>query len=307
MVANFFEKVSLSISKVKPYKGFIFLCGGPTDVRSPQPISIRDAIHRELVRHDHISPRIRVAEDYKDWSHESIYSDLLFFERHLAELSSVIVLVLESAGSIAELGLFTGVEEFQKKLLIFIETSHYKAESFIKLGPIDYLEKTLGNSAQCHQWAVGRSIFDAKLASELQPELAEAIIERDKTPQPEHLFRPASWLDIALLICDIIHVGSALTLREIKNALDTLGINKKENELRQILFLLQKVNLVVMEPKGDLRFFVSIVDDLFYKFSFKNQERVDTVRAISDIVAKYNVHDKKRIRVIQSVRARNAT
>jgi hypothetical protein len=134
-------KINLSESRLKPYQGFIFLCGGPTDIRSTKPISIRDAIYRELVKHRDIDGRIRVAEDYKDWSHDAIYRDLVSFERHLAELSSVIVLALESPGSIAELGLFSVIEEFKNKLLVFIETDHYQSDSFIRLGPIDYLEK----------------------------------------------------------------------------------------------------------------------------------------------------------------------
>ncbi len=57
---------------------------------------------------------VRIAEHYKDWSHDSIYRDLVSFERHVAELSSVIVLVLESPGSIADLGLFSVIDEFKK-------------------------------------------------------------------------------------------------------------------------------------------------------------------------------------------------
>jgi hypothetical protein len=73
-----------------------------------EPVSIRDAMFRELAKDSAVEKRIRVAEHYKDWSHDSIYQDLVSFERHLAELSSVIVLVLESSGSIAELGLVFG-------------------------------------------------------------------------------------------------------------------------------------------------------------------------------------------------------
>ncbi|MHB8565222.1 MAG: retron St85 family effector protein, partial [Acidiferrobacteraceae bacterium] len=102
---------------MKPYEGFIFLCGGPANVREPRPVSVRDAIYRELAKSDDIGRRIRVAEHYKDWAHDSIYRDLVSFEKHLAELSSVIVLVLESPGALAELGLFSAIDEFREKLL----------------------------------------------------------------------------------------------------------------------------------------------------------------------------------------------
>ena len=238
-----FAKIDLRASRLKPYEGFIFLCGGPTDVRSPHPVSIRDAIYRELAKDSAVERRIRVAEHYKDWSHESIYRDLVSFERHLAELSSVIVLVLESPGSIAELGLFSVVDEFQGKLLVFIETEHYKSSSFIKLGPVDYLEKIHSNAAECHRWMIGvdrQAKFDPSAAQELQPELAEAVLNRARRPAPEHTFKPTSWLDTALLICDFLSLCSALTLREMRGILERLGQVKTESELKQFLFILDR-------------------------------------------------------------------
>lgn len=217
-----FSKIDLSNSQLKPYEGFIFLCGGPTDVRSRYPVSIRDAIYKELVKDENIKRRIRVAEHYKDWSQESIYRDLVSFERHLAELSSVIVLVLESPGSIAELGLFAVIEEFQSKLLVFIESDNYKCDSFIKLGPVDYLEKIHNNLAECHRWIKVKkrtAVFDSSAARDLQSDLAEAVMKRARKPHKERIFQPNTWLHIALLICDFLNLNSALTIREIKSLL----------------------------------------------------------------------------------------
>ena len=303
-----FAKIDLQASRLKPYEGFIFLCGGQTDIRSHEPVSIRDAMYRELAKDGAVEKRIRVAEHYKDWSHESLYRDLVSFERHLAELSSVIVLVLESPGSIAELGLFSVVEEFQGKLLVFIETDHYKSSSFIKLGPIDYLEKVHSNSAECHRWMVEvdhQPKFDAQAAQELQPELAEAVLKRARKPAPEHTFRPASWLDTALLICDFLSLCSALTLREMRGILEQLGHAKAESELKQFLFLLEKVGLIAVEPKGDQRFYVGIEDRQFYRFHLR-EGPVDFSRFRADQIADYAQNDKKRFRAIQEVRRRRA-
>ena len=308
MREELFAKIDLQASRLKPYEGFIFLCGGQTDLRSQEPVSIRDAMYRELAKDNAVEKRIRVAEHYKDWSHDSIYRDLVSFERHLAELSSVIVLVLESPGSIAELGLFSVVEEFQGKLLVFIETDHYQSSSFIKLGPIDYLEKIHSNSAECHRWNIQvdrQPKFDPKAALELQPELAEAVLNRVRKPAPEHKFRPTSWLDTALLICDLVSVCSALTLREMRGILEQLGHPKIESELKQYLFLLEKVRLIAVEPKGDQRFYVGIEDRQFYWFHLR-EEAVDLSRFRSNQLADYAKNDKKRFKAIQEVRKRHA-
>lgn len=301
-------KIDLSASRLKPYQGFIFLCGGPTDIRSTQPLSIRDAIHRELVKQREVEGRIRVAEHYKDWSHDAIYRDLVSFERHIAELSSVIVLVLESPGSIAELGLFSVIDEFQRKLLIFVETDHYQSASFIKLGPIDYLEKVHNNVAECHRWSRGKgrlAVFDASAAAQLQPELAEAVRVRAKTPTPERSFDAANWLDGALLVCDLLGLYSALTLREIRQLLERIGCARSESDVRQLVFLLERVGLLAMEPKGDQRFYVGIDERQHVRLSFLDQH-FDAMRFRSDLLAHYEKEDKKRFRAIQEVRSRHA-
>lgn len=301
-------KIDLSASHLKPYQGFIFLCGGPTDIRSIQPISVRDAIHRELVKHGDIDGRIRVAEDYKDWSHDAIYRDLVSFERHLAELSSVIVLVLESPGSIAELGLFSVIEEFKNKLLVFVETDHYQSDSFIKLGPISYLEKVHENLAECHRWIRGSgrlAAFDPAAAEQLQPELAEAVRVRAATITPERIFNPHNWLDGALLVCDLLGLCSALTLRELCNLLHQLGCNRTETEVKQLVFLLQRVGLIAMEPKGTQRFYVGIEKRQHVQFALRDKT-FDAMRFRSDLLVHYDKEDKKRFRAIQDVRRRNA-
>ena len=307
MQAKFSSKIDLSASKLKPYQGFIFLCGGPTDARSHKPISIRDAIYRELVKHPGFDERIRVAEEFKNWASDAIYRDLITFERHLAELSSVIVLALESAGSIAELGLFSAVDEFQKKLLIFVETDHYKSDSFIKFGPIDYLEKHHGNVAQCHRWksTSHRAPFDPDLAEDLRPELAEAVRMRASEHIPERAFNKSGWLDIALLVCDLLGLYSALTIRELREELATLGCERSESELRQLLYLLCLVRLVAMEPKGDQRFFVALEDRQHVSFSITDRA-FDPIRFRLDVLSHYEKKEKKRFRAIQEVRNRHA-
>lgn len=302
------SKIDLSASRLKPYKGFIFLCGGPTDVRATYPISVRDAIYRELVKDRDIDGRIRVAEHYKDWSSEAVYPDLVSFERHLAELSSVIVLVLESAGSIAELGLFSVIEEFKKKLLIFIETEHYQSESFIKLGPIDYLEKIYDNFAQCHRWLTGSgsaAVLDKAVAVELQPELAEAVRSRASRPLPETRFQPSEWLHGALLACDLLNICSALTIRELRQLMVSVGCERSESEIKQLLFLLTRMGFLTMEPKGDQRFYVSTDAREFIRFGLRDTS-FDLMRFRSNLLETFQLKDKKRFRVIQEVRKRYA-
>jgi len=302
------SKVNLTTSRLKPYEGFIFLCGGPSDVTSLIPVSIRDAIQRELVKRSDLDARIRIAEDYKDWSHDAIYRDLISFEQHIAELSSVIVLILESPGSLAELGLFSVIEAFQKKLLVIVDTSHYQSDSFIRLGPIDFLEKIHENQAECHRWLKkegSKLRFDSTAATELQPELADSIRERVKKPTPERAFKSGEWLDTALLTCDLLGLCSALTLRELRSTLESLGCTRTESQIKQLLFVLERVQLITMEPKGDQRFYISRSDKEFVKLNLTDTT-FDLNRFRNDLLDKYEKEDKKRFRAIQEARRRYA-
>lgn len=296
--------INLDESRMKPFRGFIFLCGGKVDALSHQPVSVRDAICRELVKYSEINNRVRLAEDFKDWSHDGIYRELASFERHLAELSSLIVLVLESPGSLAELGLFSVVEEFQEKLLVFMETEHYRAESFIRLGPIDFLEKIKRNQAHCHRWSRTegqRLVFVPELAAALQPELAEAIQSRLLGAERETNFDSARWLHVALLICDLANLFAALTIRELRELLRVLNIHRSESDLRQTLYVLELAGFIRMEPKGDQRFYVAADNDLFLHLQLSDRS-IDLDRFRLDVLQDYERSDKKRFRAIQDVR-----
>jgi hypothetical protein len=299
-VQNIQKLFDINKTRVKPFNGFIFLCGGPADVTKAQPVSLRDAIQRELAKDEKLSPRVKVAEDYKNWATDSIYADLVAFERHLAELSSVIVLALESPGAIAELGLFSALDEFQEKLLVFVDQAHYQADSFIRLGPIQYLEKRFQNHAHCHRFLVRGKSFDALAAEDLQDEIVQAITERVAVGGSEQAFDKDRWLHRALLLCDILNIYSALTIRELRDRLRALGVDLQELELRQILYLLEQVDFLRMVPSGSQRFYITLSSEDYLTHGVDN--RIDFDRLRIDAVAGYKLKDKKRFRAIQEVR-----
>lgn len=298
------DEVLLSSSRVRAFDGFIFLCGGRVDVSAQYPPSIRDAIYRGLVGDSLVEPRIRLAETYKEWADDGIYSDLLSFERHIAELSSVIVLALESAGSIAELGLFSVLDEFRHKLIVFISTHHYQQSSFIRLGPVQSLERGIDNPAHCYDFIkvdyLKRESFDAEFVGEVQDELAGAVKERITNAVPEAPFDPGRWLHQALLVLELVNLMAALTVTEVRDFLLSLGVDLKQKEIKQTLFLLERLQLISMVPSGEQRFYVgkSGANFLYWKAT---SGHFDVDRFKFDAVAFYKKNDKKRFRAIQKV------
>lgn len=69
--------------------------------------------------------------------------DLLSLENVLAESVHSVAILLESVGTIAELGAFANHAQLSNKMVVFIKSQHKNDKSFINLGPIRHLrEKT---------------------------------------------------------------------------------------------------------------------------------------------------------------------
>lgn len=302
------EKLSSHISiddgNIRPFEGFIFLCGGSVDATSHRPVSIRDALCREIAKEPALERRTRLAEDYKDWSFDGHYKDLSTFVDHLAELSSVIVLALESGGSLAELGLFSALKSFQKKLVVFISNHHYDQISFIRLGPIKFLEDTVDNRAECFPWVrlnMNREDIDLDEIHRIQPELIEALKERIPKSLTEEKFDRDRWLHKALLVCELVWLMSALTLGEINSFCNGLGINIDVREIKRIIFILEKVELISIEARSSQRFYLSSIDKSYVNWG-KGAVAFDARRFQSDVLEFYKASDKKRFRALQRAR-----
>lgn len=298
------NQISIDDGMIRPFEGIIFLCGGLVDAKSHRPVSIRDALRREIAKEPALMRRTRLAEDYKDWSFDGHYKDLSTFEDHLAQLSSVIVLALESGGSLAELGLFSALKSFQRKLVVFISNHHYDQTSFIRLGPIKFLEDGVDNKAECFPWIrlnTNREEADLDEIQRIQPELIEALKERIPKLSSEERFNRDSWLHKALLICELVWLMSALTLGEIGSFCDALGIHIDEREVKRIIFILEKVDLISIEARSSQRFYLSRIDKSYVNWG-KDTAAFDARRFQSDVLEFYKTSDKKRFRMLQRAR-----
>ncbi|EIZ7363802.1 retron St85 family effector protein, partial [Salmonella enterica] len=92
----------------------IFVCGGPINAT---PMSVRDHIFTYVAGHNpELSDSLILAEKFHDYFREGAYSDLMSFEDDIANISTLVVICLESAGSLVELGLFVNRKSLAQKL-----------------------------------------------------------------------------------------------------------------------------------------------------------------------------------------------
>lgn len=250
--------ISLESSRVNYSHPIIFMCGGLVDVSEPEPPSVRAA----LVEYLHnvgceLAQGLTLAENYKDWIHDSVYKNLIEFETDIAQISSLIVLCLESAGSITELGLFVKSPELRKKLLVFVSDAHYQESSFISLGPLRYLESENEASVCAYPWDssnLTRSLADSY--NEMRGDMLSALARQNNSEK----FNRDNHGHLAFLIYEIVKTFKAVKLTEVNKYLEVVGVSLKPDKLKRLLFILNKLQLIGRRRRGHTWYYYAVGD-----------------------------------------------
>lgn len=306
---EFLARVNFSDTRVRAFTGFLFLCGGQHDADEYEPLlSARHIIYHELVsgRHSDLAARLKLAEDIQDWFRDGKYADLVTFEEHLAGLSSVILLIVESPGSIAELGAFAVTPAINGRLIALVDEQHFEAESFIRLGPINRLEHDTARKVLVHDWhetdALGRRApAYAKLVPDISNILGDVralLKEQDreqvyKTGEPGHAM---------ILICELCDLFGALSHQEITRYIQLVDPSSSPTKIDQYLFLLEKCEILRIKAKGQGRYYHAPDWRSHITFSFRDSLRVDRDRLRVDVVDFYKQHIKSRAEVVRILR-----
>lgn len=287
-----FKNFSLSLSPQK-----IFICGGKVNTGELYPQSLRDRIIAffEVTDADGLSDSFIMAETFKDYFRENTYSDLFTFEDDIAKLSTLVIICLESPGSLVELGMFANVSD-TKKLLIFAPDEHVEAEdSFIFLGPLSFLKRKDIESVHTFPWPK----TDSKDYADL-PLVIECIKKRLKTANKKALFSQSNPAHIALLIFDIIFIFYPIKDYEIELALIALNIeSSNENYIKRILYLLQAMGMVGKKKYSNITFYYPLENNKRVYLGKDNQGRIKEyksmrVRAVTSFVLSEDESSRKR-------------
>lgn len=118
----------------------VFLCGGPVASR-------KNSFRKKFLHYARKSLRdfrFFLAEDAaRDlFAHgDPVFVNIAEFESLISNLADCILLIPESPGAIAELGYFSAQETTREKLLVVNHIDFQGDESFLKLGPIDIVNR----------------------------------------------------------------------------------------------------------------------------------------------------------------------
>lgn len=293
---EFLELIDLDSSRVLLAPHITFVCGGPVDVTATTNHSIRNMFMNLSAKMPAKSEGFTLAENFKDW--QSGYSSLSDFENAIAAISSVIVVILESAGSLAELGLFYANEKLRNKMVVIVHSEHHKAESFIKFGVLSPLEGDRSESVLVFE------IDSADVESIEKSEVAEIVSEiwdiSDKIDKSSS-FDKSNHGHVIFLVFQIVDLFTILTSSEIGDYLSKLGVNLSKKQISSVLYILKKFQLIHGEKRSSQTFYFvppDISDRVDFVFKPKISQtgisrRYDQRAIKLEVLAHYEANQKK--------------
>lgn len=251
---TFAQSVKVSTCRVRTANtpSLIFLCGGPPkNPRSPKNYrSVRDYFFRYVKTHKPtLAPRLRLAEDIGRWLDHERFTDLLEVENYIADLAEIIILFVESPGSIAELGAFSALKTVQPKVLAVVNKT-FEGPSFITDGPVRHLRE-LGSAVYEYLWnpALKRlnDRSNIEVFNELSEELCDVLRHREDAQLKEPTLDLKSHGHTMLMVADLIDIAFAATMTDIQECLLALEREVDKSTLHKYLFLLEDLNIIRKE------------------------------------------------------------
>ena len=236
-----FEGLSTQKFKVNLESHHLFVCGGEVDAKAGYPLSFRDhLITYSASEFPDIHDTLVQAETFKDYFKENAYPDLLIFEEEIANLASLVIIFLESAGSLVELGMFCTKPDFFNKLIIIAPQEEVNGEdSFIYLGPLENIKKKEPTAVAVYPWPIKGEEYETSHLEDLCKSIDEKLSSLPKNVE----FDKKNSGHVALLIAEIIRISYPIILSEIEFVLMALELDVKQSEVTRHIYLLNKLEI----------------------------------------------------------------
>ena len=251
-------------------KPVVLLCGGYFKLNTESTehkLSLRDAINNftpypsefELFYPEHI----------KGWNADNLFPDLISFEKELASICSLVVIILESEGALAEIGAFSQLKELSNKLIAIRSEIYAGSDSFINLGILRFLTAQDKTAVKTYPWNIKNT---SSITTEIIADVIDDIKSQLKKQPKTQNFKITLKSHVMVLICQIIFLFIAIKESEIFQFLKVLRINTTNPELRSQLFLLTEFKLIKQVEYSDSHFYVRSKED-FHKLVISTKDK----------------------------------
>lgn len=288
----------------------VFLCGGAINPTLSPPLMLRDAFLR-IVRLSVPSYTVILAEDAKPLVADAGYDNLLLFESDIAQVVGQILLFVESPGSLAELGAFAALDAVSPRLLVVLDEYYYNQSSFVKQGPLRYLEIKQGEESivALDRASVGigddgtiAGLDTANFAAAVLPALEQRL---SKLPKSEK-FNPKNAGHAILLLVGLCQELGALTQSELRDFLKLFGVS--DLRFSNFVYCAELLQWVRKVRKGNSIYYVAKGGEFALEYQLNKTVILrDKIRWRSDIRAHWQKQDAARFNAIRDVTAEKVT
>lgn len=298
-----FAHIDLAKARVSRNSPTIFVCGGLVDVTSTDIKSVRDLFFESISKlgHEEFHHYCIRAETFKDYKDDGRYKDLSEFENDLAHFASLLIIFLESAGAIVELGLFCNGEGLREKLLVFVNQRHYEQDSFIRHGPLESLKQDNDSSVFVYPWDMHNP---GSMGDEIMDIIFGDILETISQLPKSEKFIIANPGHQAFLIFECIRLYRALRISEIQKLIAVHGIKLSDRRIKNLIYLLRISGLVGIKTFGKDTFYYSLRDEKKVSLSSKSRGQpfdFEGTRIAASVYYYENRSERIRQQTIESV------
>lgn len=274
LIEDILDGITVGDSRVHINKYNIWLCGGVVN-----PAVIFDGHGKPTLREfllyynkvdSNIFDSFFMAESFKDYYLSGSYKDLLDFENDIAEFASLIVILLESPGTLVEFGMFCNNYKYLNKLLVVVPAHEVDAEdSFIFWGPIQNLKRKDSSSVVIYPWPINDNYasYEDTLSS-IYSDITKKFSKLIKT----QIFDISNSFHICCLIVELVSTFDPLSARDIRTLIFFLGIDLTKDRVTNYLYLLLKFGVISERKYSNNKYYsvLSKISDVTFKFNSVN-------------------------------------
>lgn len=271
-LVDFFNDLNLSKVRVSRPSKFLFLCGGTISPdNSADSKSLRDYLHRVKS----ISRKVRADIVLAEWANQiyrdTSYRDLISFEEDIARIASVVLVIAESPGSLAELGAFATNDTIRQSLRIIIQQKYEKAESFIRYGPVERIIKDGDQLVGFFPWRT-QSGSGSFVQSSVAPHRSEILNfingHVDKAPASQG-YPSDPKISIFYIVYWAIYLSVAISRLNLVSCVASLVPGVSDNEVREKVYCMQIAGWIDSYRYSNKEYFFALKDKDPFSYGFK--------------------------------------
>ncbi|WP_188911745.1 retron St85 family effector protein [Salinarimonas ramus] len=299
-IASFIDAINLQQWRLKRPHRFVFLCGGKLNEGAETPCSVREHFLRRCHTRKELAAGIPIvlAEDVNQSFSPAKFNDLLELEKYVASLSEVNILILESAGSIAELGAFSQSSEIASRLFVAVKDDRHPVDSFISNGPLLFLEKSFGEEVVSNYPFISEG-ETLRASSPVVGDLYQDVFGIVSSRSIEEKFKPRSKSHIMNLIAQLAYLFYGVTIIEMQSYLNRLDIDLDDREMRLMFHALQLVGWIQRRKYKQFYYYVATKGFSPSAVAYKPKKKNDTLRWRFDIFQELKKKNDFRVDVFR--------